>query len=153
MKSKAKDVMTKDPACCTPQTNLREVGQMMVAMDCGAIPVVENKDTMKLIGIITDRDIVCRTVAQGKNPLELTANDAMSHPIVSAQPESNLDQCCELMEENQVRRIPIADEEGRCCGIVTQAHISQHAKSKEVAQVVKDVSKKTKSPSAITASA
>src|ERR1051326_6139338 len=109
MKAKAKDVMTKDPACCTPQTNLREVGQMMVAMDCGAIPVVENKDTMKLIGLITDCDIVCRTVAQGKIPLELTAQDAMSQPIVSARPESSLEECCQLMEENQVRRIPIAD--------------------------------------------
>jgi CBS domain-containing protein len=68
MKAKAESVMTKNPACCTPQTNLREVAQMMVAHDCGSISVVENKENKKLIGIITDRDIVCRSIAQNKDP-------------------------------------------------------------------------------------
>src|SRR5438874_1702454 len=95
-KAKAQDVMTQDPACCTPQSSLREVAQMMVKHDCGSIPVVENNETMKLVGIITDRDIICRTLAQGKNALELTAGDAMSQPVVSAHPESSLEECCRL---------------------------------------------------------
>src|SRR5436309_3451650 len=96
MKAKAESVMTTSPACCTPQTSLREVGQMMVAHDCGSIPVVENKETKKLVGIITDRDIVCRSIAQGKNPLELTAGDCMSNPVVTAKPDTSLEECCNL---------------------------------------------------------
>jgi CBS domain-containing protein len=153
MKAKAESVMTKDPACCTPQTSLREVGQMMVAHDCGSIPVIETKETMKLVGIITDRDIVCRSVAQNKNPLDLTAGDCMSNPVVTAEPDTSLEECCALMEENQVRRIPIVDEKGSCCGVVTQAHIARHAKARDVAQVLKDVSQKTDDSSRVMAGA
>src|SRR5207244_3459504 len=66
-----KEVMTADPACCTPNTSLQEVAQMMIGHDCGEIPVIENDKNKRLIGVITDRDIVCRTVAKGLNPLEL----------------------------------------------------------------------------------
>jgi len=152
MKSNASDVMTKNPACCSPETSLREVAQMMVAHDCGSIPIVENKDSMKLIGMITDRDIVCRTLARGKNPLELRAADAMSQPVVSARSDSSLGDCCQLMEENQVRRIPIVDEGGRLAGLITQAQIARHARSQDVARVVKDVSRKTREPSRVGAS-
>jgi len=151
MKSKAESVMTKNPACCTPRTSLREVAQMMVAHDCGSLPVVESKESMRLVGMITDRDIVCRTVAQNKNPLEATVADAMSPQAVSAHPDSTLEECCQLMQENQVRRIPIVDKEGRCCGIITQAHIARTAKTKEVAQVVKEVSEKSEEPSRVAA--
>jgi CBS domain-containing protein len=148
---KAENVMTQDPACCTPETSLREVAQMMVAHDCGSIPVVENKENMRLVAMITDRDIVCRTLAQGKNPLEAKVSDAMSQPVVSAQPDSSLEECARLMEENQVRRIPIVDESGRIRGVVTQAHIARYAKAKDVAQVVKHVSQKTEEPSRVAA--
>jgi len=149
MKAKAESVMTKDPACCTPLTSLREVSQMMVAHDCGSIPVVESKESKKLVGIITDRDIVCRSVAQNKNPLELTAGDCMSNPVVTGEPGTSLEDCCNLMEDNQVRRIPIVDENGSCCGVVTQAHIAHHAKVQDVAQVLKDVSQKTEGSSSV----
>jgi len=68
------DIMTKNPACCTPDTNLQEVAMLMVEHDCGETPVVKDKKSMKLIGVITDRDITIRTVAEGKNPLEMTAS-------------------------------------------------------------------------------
>src|SRR6185312_1969085 len=102
MKIKVENVMTKEPACCTPQTRLAQVAQMMAARHCGSIPVVENKENMKLVGIITDRDIVCRSLAQGKNPLELSAADCMSSPVVSAVRSGSLEECCDLMEENQI---------------------------------------------------
>lgn len=82
-----KDVMTANPACCTAETNLREVAQLMVEHDCGEIPVVANKDTKKPVGVVTDRDIVCRTVAKGTNPLDLTAADCMSQPCVTVTPD------------------------------------------------------------------
>src|SRR5688500_19096728 len=67
-----REIMTSDPACCTPDTNLQDVACMMIECDCGAIPVVDDLDSGRVIGMITDRDITCRTVAQRKNPLDLT---------------------------------------------------------------------------------
>src|SRR5437867_932206 len=100
-----RNMMTKIPACCLPDTSLQEVAQAMVDHDCGAIPVVENKQTMRLLGIITDRDITCRTVAQGKNALQMSAKEGMSSPAIAVTPETSLDDCCKIMGENQVRRL------------------------------------------------
>jgi CBS domain-containing protein len=136
----AKDIMTKNPACCTADTNLQEVAMLMVEHDCGETPVVESKESMKLAGVITDRDITIRTVAEGKNPLEMTAGDCMSSPCVTVTPEASLEECCTVMEDNKVRRVPVVDEKGRCCGIVAQADIAQHATKQETAEVVKRVS-------------
>ena len=77
------DIMTDDVACCTADTNLGEVAQMMVENDCGAIPVVENVDGRQVVGVITDRDIVVRAVAKGMNPLTMNADSIMSTPAAS----------------------------------------------------------------------
>lgn len=135
-----KNIMTKNPACCTPDSPLQEVARLMVEHDCGEIPVVESMDSMKLVGVITDRDITCRSVAVGKNPLKLTAADCMSSPCITVTPDISLEDCCEVMEEHQVRRVPVVDKKGACCGIVAQADIAQHASKKETARVVMKVS-------------
>ncbi len=135
-----KDIMTRDPACCTLDTNLQEVARMMVERDCGEIPVVENRQSMKPVGVVTDRDICCRTVAEGKNPLEMTAGDCKSSPCVTVTPEMSVEDCCRVMEENKIRRVPVVDERGACCGIVAQADIAQHAPKQETAEVVRAVS-------------
>jgi CBS domain-containing protein len=135
-----KDIMTKNPACCTPDTNLQEVARLMVEYDCGESPVVESKQSMKLVGVITDRDITCRGVAEGKNPLEMTAGDCMSSPCVIVTLEMSVEDCCQVMEENQVRRVPVVDENSACCGIVAQADIARHASKQETAKVLKGVS-------------
>jgi CBS domain-containing protein len=140
---KVKDIMTKDPACCMPDTNLQAVARMMIDNDCGCIPVVDNEQSMKPVGVITDRDICCRTVAEGKNPLEMTAGDCMSSPSVTVSQETSIEDCCKLMEENQIRRIPVVDENGRCCGIVAQADIAQHAPKQETGEVIRQVSQPT----------
>jgi len=136
-----KDIMTRDPACCTPDANLQEVARLMVECDCGEIPVVENRQSMKPVGVVTDRDICCRTVAEGKNPLEMTAGDCMSSPCVTVKPEMSVEDCCQVMEENQIRRVLVVDENGACCGIVAQADIARHAPKQETAEVVKEVSR------------
>lgn len=144
-----KNIMTPNPACCTSDTNLQEVARLMVEHDCGESPVVESKQSMKLVGVITDRDITCRAVAEGKNPLELTAGDCMSSPCVTVTPEMSVEDCCKVMEENQVRRVPVVDENGDCCGIVAQADIAQHASTQETAKVVKRVSQSSESASRV----
>lgn len=136
---KARDIMTENPVCCVPDTNLQDVARMMVDNDCGEIPIIEGWGSKKPIGVVTDRDIVCRTVAEGKNPLQLTASDVMSNPVVTVTPDTSLKECCHILEENQIRRVPVVDENGGCCGIVSQADIAQKA-PKQVAEVVKEIS-------------
>ena len=135
-----KDIMTRDPACCTRDTNLQEVAGLMVEHDCGGIPVVDDRQSMKPVGIVTDRDICCRTVGEGKNPLEMTAGDCMSSPCVTVTPEMSVENCCQVMAENKIRRVPVVDERGACRGIVAQADIARHV-TQETAEVVKEVSR------------
>jgi len=146
---KAKEIMSPDPACCTPDAPLQKVAAIFVDQDCGAVPVVESLGTRRPIGVITDRDIACRAVAAGKNALELTARDCMSSPCVTLRPDATLEECCEAMEKNQVRRVLIVDDAGGCVGIVAQADIALSGKGKKVADVVKGVSEPTRSASAI----
>ena len=136
---KVHELMTKNPVCCMTHTSVEEVARMMCDNDCGEIPVVEN-ETLRPIGVVTDRDITCRIVARGKNALELTAGDCMTDHCVTVTPETNLMDCCDLLEENQIRRIIVVDERGKCCGIVSQADIARHAPREQTAEVLREVS-------------
>ena len=149
-KKKAKDMMTQDPDCCTPQDTIQQAAQIMAQDSCGALPVVDRKESKHLIGMITDRDIACRAVAQGKGP-DTKVQDCMTQPAVSVSPEASLEECIQAMEKNQIRRVAVADEAGNCCGVVTQAHIARHAPDKKVAEVVKTISKPTNIPSKVAA--
>ena len=142
---KIKEIMTASPACCTPETSLREVAAMFVDHDCGAIPVVDNVDTRRPIGIVTDRDIACRAIAKGLNALELTARDCMSSPTVTVKEDASLDEAIQLMEDNKVRRLPVVDERGRCIGVVAQADIALSAGKGKTAEVVREISQPSSS--------
>ena len=150
MNQLVKDIMKGKPACCTPDTPLREVARMMVEEDCGAIPVADDDRTCRpVIGMITDRDIVCRSVAQGKNPLELMTRDCMSNSIASVRPDDTVDHALEVMEKLQIRRLPVLDDEQGLIGIVTQAHIAKNAPEQKVGEMLKHISQETGSPSRI----
>lgn len=142
------DIMTPDPQCCTQDSTLQRVAKMMVEHDCGEIPVVESMESMLPIGVITDRDITCRTVAVGLNPLVMTVADCMTTPCVTVMPDTSLDDCCRIMEESQIRRVPVVDSSGACCGIVALADIARHAAKRETGEVVKEVSEPSESASA-----
>lgn len=135
-----RELMTASPTCCSRGTSLREVAQMMVQEDCGAIPVVESTDDHHIVGVITDRDIVCRAVAEGKNPQEMTAEDCMTGNVITVNPEMTVEECCELMELHQIRRVAVLDHEGVCCGMVAQADIALRASEAAAAEVVREVS-------------
>lgn len=143
-----KEVMTASPACCVAETTLQEVAQMMVDHDCGEIPVIESKATKRPVGVVTDRDIVCRTVAQGRNPLNLTAQDCMSTPCVTVTEDMSIEDCSRVMEENKIRRVPVVDKGGACCGIVAVADLALRAKDSVAGDVVKEVSEPTPAASA-----
>ena len=146
---KVKDMMTSDPACCTSDTALPEVARMMVDKDCGEIPVVENKSSKIPVGVVTDRDIVCRTVANGLNPLDLTAADCMTKRIVTVTPDMSLEECCRIMEEKLIRRVPVVDDRGACVGMLAVADVARHTGKNVAGHIVKEVSEPTSSASAV----
>lgn len=140
---KVKDIMTADPACLTREDSLQEAAKLMRDNDCGCIPVVDGKESKIPVGMITDRDITCRTVAEGKNPLEMTVSDAMTNSAVTVTEDSSVEDCCSVMEEKQIRRVAVVDGRGSCCGIVAQADIALHGADKQTGEVVQQVSKAT----------
>lgn len=144
-----RDIMTTDVACCTPDTKLQDIAHMMVDCHCGCIPVCQNGEEGQPIGMITDRDIVCRAIAEGKNPLELTAQDCMTSPVVTISQDASIEECCQRMEENLVRRLIVVDEEGCCCGVVAQADIALHLPQEQTAEVVRELSQPTESASLV----
>ena len=136
-----RDVMTPVVEVCTPQTELYYVARMMADRDVGAIPVVDNTESMKPIGIITDRDIVVRALAKRQDPNAMKAGDCMSSGLVTVTPDGDLQDCVEKMEREQVRRIIVVDAFGRCVGIVAQADIAMKTMMSTAADLVREVSK------------
>jgi CBS domain-containing protein len=136
-----RELMTRDPACCTPETTILEVARMMKDFDCGEIPVARADGDRKLVGVITDRDIVCRIVAAGKDASSCDVKSAMSTPVVSVTPETSLDECLSLMESHQIRRVPVVDGQGAVCGIVSQADVATSGSERDTAELVKGVSR------------
>lgn len=134
-----KDIMTSSPKSCTKDTSLTDVARMMVDCNCGAIPVTEGKTNPKLVGIVTDRDIVCRTLADGKDPYQMAAGDCMSVDLVTVRPDADVDECARQMQDHQIRRILVADN-GKLCGVVAQADLAKKASPEKTAQTVKKVS-------------
>lgn len=141
MSTKVKDVMTRDPVCCTPESPLEAVAQLMKQQDCGALPVVGDLVDRYPIGIITDRDIVIRALADGVNPLGLTARDCMTAPAETVTEDTTLDDCIEVLEERQIRRVIVVDQGGHCTGIVAQADVAIHASKHEAGELLKEVSR------------
>jgi len=134
-----REVMTETPVSCPPDAPLADVARMMAEHDCGEIPVVDGHGR-RPVGVITDRDITLRAVAKGRNPAELTARDCMTSPVFTVKPDDSIEDCCQLMESHQVRRVPVVDKDGSLCGIVSQADVALRANGR-VDEVVKEVSR------------
>jgi len=135
----ARDVMTRDPACCTSDTTLDQVARMMIQNNCGEIPVVDFSN--RPVGVVTDRDIVCRVVAEGKNPLGHGADEAMSTPVVTVPGDATLSEVVSTMTAHQIRRVLVVDDEGCCAGIIAQADIAAEGPSQQAAQLLREISR------------
>ena len=139
MSKLAKEIMTPAPQCCSADTKLNEVASLMLEADCGEIPVTDGSN--RLIGVITDRDIVIRAVAKGKNASATTARECMTEPVVVVNEDTTLADVMSVMEENQIRRVPVVDGSGCCCGIISQADVALSADKTETGEMVREVSK------------
>jgi CBS domain-containing protein len=141
---KCKDVMTKDVVTCTPQTPITEVARMMKSEDIGPVLVVDNNDSRTLVGIITDRDIVLKVVAEGKDPRTSRVEEAMSKKLVTCRPEDSVDIAMKAMAQYQLRRIPVVDEKMKLLGIISQADLATRVDEPEkTGEVVREISEQT----------
>jgi CBS domain-containing protein len=138
---KVREIMSQNPVCCGQDTPIQEVALLMAEHDCGEIPVVRSEQDKELVGVITDRDIACRAVADGLHP-RTPAREVMTGLVVSLSPEATIEECCHLMKTNLVRRIPVV-ENGMCCGMVTQADLILHAPEHDTAEMIRRVSQPT----------
>ena len=118
------DVMTREPVCAEPADSIVRVAQLMKGEDVGAVPVVEARATRRLAGIVTDRDIVVKIVAEGKSVEKATVRDAMTNNSVTCREEDDISQAVARMAERKVRRILVVDGAGTLRGIISQADIA-----------------------------
>lgn len=125
---KAREIMTRDPRTTTPEANLQEVARLMKQENVGLIPVVGDGDSKKLVGVITDRDIAIRVVADGRDAKSTPVREAMSGAPRTCGQDDSVDDVMDLMGKEQLRRVPIVDERGTLVGIVAQADIVLQAK-------------------------
>lgn len=148
---KAKDMMSADVACCSRDTTVQEAAALMQQRDCGCLPVVEGNDE-RLVGVVTDRDLACRCLAEGKGP-DTPVSEVMTTGCSCCGPEAGAEDVQRIMAEGQVRRVPVVDDGGCCVGIVSQADLARaNMAEQEVAGVLEGVSKPTEAPSAVTGS-
>jgi CBS domain-containing protein len=144
---RAREIMTSNPECCEPDDTAREAAQVMRDQDCGCVPIVDS-DSSKVIGIVTDRDLAIRAIAEGKDG-DTRLRDLMTSVATCCGPDDDVRDVERTMADLQVRRIPIVDSAGRCVGIISQADIARACRDndvteQEIALVVEQISEPTR---------
>jgi CBS domain-containing protein len=138
----ARDIMTDSPAVATAETTARDAARMMEDNDCGSLPVVESRNSMKLIGMVTDRDLALRILGRGQDP-NTPVREAMTKNVFSVKQNDDLDAVEHVMSGQQVRRVPVVDDQGRVVGIVAQADLARELDAvgrKDFSKVVEKIS-------------
>jgi CBS domain-containing protein len=144
----AQELMTAQPACCTPEDTVQQAAQLMRDHDCGCVPVVEDRNSNRLVGVVTDRDITIRCTAEGQGP-KARVKDTMSPNPRYCRPDDTVETVERIMAEEQVRRVPVVDERGSCIGMIAQADLALNeraASDSEVGKVVERISEPALSP-------
>jgi CBS domain-containing protein len=137
-----KDVMTANPTCCTPDDGVTRIAKFMKTENVGSLPICEDRDTKKLVGIVTDRDLALEVIAAAKDPNSVKARDVMTRDPITCSPEDDLQLALDRMEAHQIRRIPVTDSTGRLVGIIAQADVARRVDDPEkIAELVEEVSK------------
>jgi CBS domain-containing protein len=135
-----RELMTTSPKTVDTSAKVVDAARLMRQEDVGPVPVVENGD--RLAGIVTDRDIVLRVVAEGGDPQSTTVGEIMSRDLVTVDPDQPLDEALRLMARHQVRRLPVCEEDGRLVGIVAQADVATElGDDRRTGQVVEEISR------------
>jgi CBS domain-containing protein len=138
MGASIRDTMTSNPRTIETSTPVAEAARLMSSEDVGSLPIVEGD---RLVGMLTDRDITVRVVAEGMDPQSTKAGDVASRDVVSVDPQQQLDEALRLMAQHQVRRLPVVEEDGRLVGIVAQADVATAGQDARTGQVVEEISR------------
>ena len=141
---KCSDIMTRDVVACTPQSTIVEVAQLMKEEDIGPVLVVDNEQSRTLVGIVTDRDIVLKVIAEGRDPKTTRVGDVMSKKLITCRADDDVDVAMRAMAQYQLRRIPVVEGNMMLVGIIAQADVATRANEPEkTAEVVKEISQET----------
>ena len=132
-----RDVMTDNPTTCEPTATVADAAKVMAREDVGPVPIVEGG---RLVGLVTDRDIIVRVVAEGRDVTSTTVKDISSKDLITVTPDEELDRALQLMAQHQVRRIPVVEGD-RVVGIVSQADVARAADEEKTGEVVQQISK------------
>jgi CBS domain-containing protein len=133
--------MTKDPVCCLPNDSALKAAELMKSGNVGSIPVIENEETKKLVGIVTDRDLTLQIVALGRNSKTRKVEAVMTRDVKTCHPEDDLQKALDVMSEHQLRRLPVVDKDSRILGIISQADVATRVNQPEkTAEMVKEIS-------------
>ena len=141
--TKVHEVMTGSPRCVTPETPVVEAAKLMLSDDIGSLPIVDGE---RLAGVVTDRDIVIRAIAKGKDPSGMPVREVASRELITVHTDDNLADALKLMASQQVRRLPVVDENNRLVGVLAQADVAAGAKEKAVGEMVEEISKSPTGP-------
>jgi CBS domain-containing protein len=142
MGTTVRDAMTPNVRSAAPTESLADVAQKMRDEDVGSLPIVEGE---RLVGIVTDRDIVVRAVAEGRDPQTVNAGDVASRQVVTVDPDQDLDEALEVMASHRVRRLPVV-ESGRLVGVLAQADVALEVKEKRAGELLEEISQPTSVP-------
>ena len=137
---KVKNVMTKDPSACVPTDPAPRAARIMRDENAGFVPVIENEQSRKVVGVVTDRDLCMNIVAEGRDPNAVEVGTCMTTTVVTCSANDSMPKVTELMKENQIRRVVVVDDEGRLQAVVS-------IKSAETHETLKKVSEPTTTPS------
>lgn len=137
MAKKISELMSPNPRAIEADKPVAHAARMMKDEDVGLAPIVEGD---RLVGTLTDRDIVTRVVAEGRDPQSVAVGDVASTSLVTIDPQQDLDEALQLMARNRVRRLPVVEQDGRLVGVVAQADIARQAKEEQTGALVEEIS-------------
>ena len=138
---KCNEVMTKDPVCCLPDDSAATAAELMKRENIGSIPVIENEQTQRLVGIVTDRDLALKIVAEGRDAKSTKVEAVMTHKVVTCHADDDLQKALDAMAEHQLRRIPVVNNDNKIVGIIAQADVATRVDQPEkTAEMVKEIS-------------
>jgi CBS domain-containing protein len=139
---KCNEVMTKNPVCCLPDDLVAKAAGLMKSENVGSIPVIENEQTKKLVGIVTDRDLALKIVAEEQEAKSTKVEAVMTRKIITCLADDDLQKALNAMAQHQLRRIPVVDQDNRILGIIAQADMATRVDQPEkTAEMVKEISR------------
>ena len=141
MAQAVRDIMTRDVVSVTPETTLKDAAQLLKTRNIGSVPVLDGR---KIVGILTDRDIAIRGVAEGRDSGSTRVGDVMSKDIVTVREDSTLREVEELMHDHQVRRLPVVNDQSELIGYLSIARIARTDSAEKAGEVLQGVSQASK---------